>query len=79
MYLARRIKELVNKDLDLVKEYWVYGWIQLMANQFLDMFLYLGPKLLIVTNKQLQQMPYKSAKERLIFNQVAYNKQACSY
>lgn len=52
-YLSTGIKELIHTDFDLLKQYRVDSWVQLMSDQLLHVFLYLRSKLLILTNQQL--------------------------
>jgi len=48
-YLPRRVKVLVDADLDVVKQYGVDGGVELVSHQLLDVLLYLGSELLILT------------------------------
>lgn len=58
-HLSWWIKVFIHTDFDLVKEYWVEGWIEFMAHQFFHVFLDLRSKFLVLTNQQLQQVTDK--------------------
>lgn len=50
-HLSLLIKKLVDNDFGLVKEDGVEEWGHLMTDQLLDVFLNLGPKLLVVAHQ----------------------------
>ena len=60
-HLPSGVEEFVDADLDLVKETWVEGRVQLMTHQFLHMLLNLRSKLLILKYQELQQVADESA------------------
>ena len=56
-HLSGGVKELVYAYLDLVEQYGVYGGVELVADQLLDVALDLCAELLIVAHQQLQHVP----------------------